>query len=56
VYDKPILIIYNPHSGKKKNYVPLISARLEMAKIPFEFKPTAQAFDPLNFARTIDLD
>jgi diacylglycerol kinase family enzyme len=27
-----------------------------MAKIPFEFKPTAQELDPLNFARTIDLD
>lgn len=39
-YDKPILIVYNPNSGKKKNYVPIISARLDMAKIPYEFKPT----------------
>jgi hypothetical protein len=24
VYDKPVLVIYNPNSGKKKNFVPII--------------------------------
>ena len=24
VYDKPILVIYNPNSGQKKNFVPMI--------------------------------
>ena len=37
---KPILIIYNPHSGKKTNLVPMIEARLTKEGIPFEFMPT----------------
>lgn len=55
VYDKPVLVIYNPNSGKKKNFIPMIETRFEAANIPFELKPTTQALDPLNFAMTIDL-
>lgn len=56
VYEKPLLVIYNPHSGKKKDFVPKISARLDTAKIPFEMIPTKQMLDPYNFAKTVDLD
>lgn len=55
VYDKPVLVIYNPVSGKKKNFIPMIETRFGAANIPFELKPTRQALDPLNFAMTIDL-
>lgn len=55
-YDKPILIIYNPHSGKKIDLVPLITVRLETAKIPFVFKPTEKTLDPFIFAKDFDLD
>ena len=30
-FDKPILVIYNPNSGQKKNYIPLIIDRLKAA-------------------------
>lgn len=53
-YDKPMLVIYNPNSGKKTNFVPKITSRLQAAKIPFEMMPTQKALDPLNFARTVD--
>jgi hypothetical protein len=39
-YDKPILIIYNPSSGRHTNLIPLIESRLTKEKIPFEFKRT----------------
>jgi hypothetical protein len=39
-YDKPILIIYNPSSGRHTNLIPLIEIRLTKEKIPFEFKRT----------------
>ena len=54
-YDKPVLVIYNPNSGKKNNLVPTLSARFETAKIKVEFKPTQKYLDPFNFAREIDL-
>jgi diacylglycerol kinase family enzyme len=53
-YGKPVLVIYNPNSGKKINLVPTISARFETAKIKVEFKPTQKYLDPFNFAREID--
>ena len=39
-YDKPILFIYNPRSGRHANLIPLIEDRLKKEKIPFEFKLT----------------
>lgn len=38
VYDLPILIIYNPNSGKKANLYNLIVARLTTANVPFVFQ------------------
>ncbi len=55
-YDKPILIIYNPRSGTHANLVPLIEARLNKEKVPFEFKRTGKARDTYFFAKEIDLD
>lgn len=37
-YDKPILIIYNPASGRHLNLVPLIEDRLKKENIPYELK------------------
>jgi hypothetical protein len=39
-YDLPILIIYNPNSGKKSNLIPSIEARLKLEKIPYELMQT----------------
>lgn len=36
-FDLPILIIYNPNSGKKANLYNLIVARLTTANLPFVF-------------------
>jgi hypothetical protein len=55
-YDKPILFIYNPSSGRHLNLVPLIETRLTKEKIPYEFKRTQKARDTYFFAKEIDLD
>ena len=39
-YKKPIAIIYNPNSGKKRQIRPKIEERLKSANIPFEMMPT----------------
>ena len=49
------MIIYNPNSGKKANLRPLIEARLNKEKIPFEMMPTKKAFEPYEWARDLDL-
>jgi diacylglycerol kinase family enzyme len=54
-YDLPILIIYNPVSGKKTNLVPLIETRLKLEKIPYELLPTQKRHDTYFFAKEIDL-
>lgn len=36
-YDLPLLIIYNPNSGKKVNLFNLIGARLKTANVPNVF-------------------
>ena len=40
IYSKPIAIIYNPNSGKKRNLRPLIIKRFKAALIPYEFLET----------------
>lgn len=50
-YDKPILIIYNPRSGRQNNLVPIIEAKLKIEKIPFEFMRTEKARDTYFFAK-----
>lgn len=52
---KPIVIVYNPNSGKKLNLLPLIEGRLNQEGISFELMPTQQYLDTYNFARTMDL-
>jgi hypothetical protein len=53
-YEKPICIIYNPHSGKKTNLVPRIEARLSKQSVKYEMMPTQKAGDTFTFARDID--
>lgn len=36
-FKKPLAIIFNPFSGKKRDVRPVIQKRLEMEKISFEF-------------------
>jgi hypothetical protein len=50
-YDLPILIIYNPVSGKKTNLVPLIETRLKLEKIPYEQLATKKRHDTYFFAK-----
>jgi diacylglycerol kinase family enzyme len=52
---KPILLIYNPNSGKKKNLVPRIEARLKGEGIPYKLMPTQKYFDSFEFGRDADL-
>jgi diacylglycerol kinase (ATP) len=54
-YDLPILIIYNPISGKQANLVPLIETRLKLEKIPYEFMATKKRQDTYHFAKDVDL-
>lgn len=51
----PIIIIYNPASGKNLNLVPLIESRLNKENIPFELKKTEKRNDTYYFAKTLDL-
>lgn len=52
---KPIAIIYNPVSGKKRNLVPQIEERLTSEGVPFDMIPTQQFMDTYNFAKDLDL-
>jgi hypothetical protein len=55
-YNKPLLIIYNPNSGKKTDLRPRIEERLTKEKIPYELKPTQQYLDTFVFAKEMDVD
>ena len=55
-YKKPIAIIYNPNSGKKRLVEPKIEARLKAAKIPYEMILTQKAFDSFELANSIALN
>jgi diacylglycerol kinase family enzyme len=50
-YDKPILIIYNPNSGKKTNLQPKIKQRLDEAQLKYEFLGTRKAGDSYHFPK-----
>ena len=54
-YKKPLAIIYNPNSGKKRQVRSKIEERLKAANIPYEMMPTQKAFDTFEFANSIDL-
>lgn len=45
IYTKPIAIVYNPNSGKRRNIKRIISERLEAEKIQFEFLESKKVFD-----------
>lgn len=53
--DKPIVIIYNPNSGKLIDLRPIIEQRLNAAGIKFELMPTQKYFDAFEFARDMKL-
>lgn len=53
-YELPILIIYNPSSGKQANLLPLIENRLKREKIPYEMKPTKKRHDTYFYAKEAD--
>lgn len=50
-YDLPILIIYNPSSGKNTNLITLIETRLKIEKIAFELRGTQKKHDTYFFAK-----
>jgi len=54
-YKRPIVVIYNPNSGKKRDLAPLIEDRFKAENIPYEMMPTQKAFDTFEFANSIDL-
>ena len=53
---KPLAIILNPQSGKKRDLRPLISARLEKAGILFEFLLSTKYFMTWELAESLDID
>jgi len=55
-FTKPIAIIINPNSGKKIDLMPIIQQRLEQENIPFEWFPTAKAFDSFLLSYNLDSD
>ena len=55
-YDKPILIIYNPISGKKTDLREAISAYMKKEQIPFELYVTTAYRDSFMKARDFDID
>lgn len=55
-FTKPIAIIFNPNSGKKRDIRGLISARLKSAGLDFTFFESTRAFMTWELAEsTIDL-
>ena len=55
IYKRPIGIILNPNSGKKRDLKPLIEKRLSEHGIPYEVIPTSKVFDTFQFAYDLDL-
>ena len=55
-YDKPVAIIYNPNSGKKRDVKQVITDRLNMANIPHEFLESKKAFDTWLIPLNMDID
>eukprot|EP00347_Sterkiella_histriomuscorum_P012216 403369450 len=56
VYTKPIVIVYNPNSGKRRNIRVLISQRLDAEKIPYEFLESKKVFDTWLIPQEMDID
>jgi diacylglycerol kinase (ATP) len=56
IYIKPIAIIYNPNSGKKRNIRPLIEHRLTEANIQFEFLPSMRYLQTWDIAEELDIE
>lgn len=53
---KPIAIILNPSSGRKRDLRPLIKHRLESAGVPFEFLLSTKKFMTWELAETLEVD
>ena len=56
MYDKKVLVIYNPNSGKKRDIKGKIASCLTEAKIEHEFWATKGYLDALNHVRTFNID
>ena len=56
IYTKPIAIIYNPNSGKKRDLLPLIKLRLEQSNVPFEILLSLRAFMTWELAHDLEMD
>lgn len=54
-FDLPVLIIYNPSSGRSANILPLILTTLKLNKISYELLETKQKNDTYFFAKDADL-
>ena len=55
LYTKPIAIIYNPNSGKKRNIKSVIQARLDLANIHHEFLESRRVFETWELALNLDI-
>ena len=55
VYSKPIAIVYNPNSGKKRNLRPVIMQRFDAAKIPYDFIESLAVGDTYKIGNELDL-
>jgi diacylglycerol kinase family enzyme len=55
-YDKPICIIYNPNSGRRKNIILRIKDRLNSEDIPFKLLMTEKPFDTFLLANSLEID
>lgn len=55
-YDKKVLIIYNPNSGRRLNVRVQISKELDKQGIPYEFYETKGYLDGLNHVMTFEIE
>ena len=54
-FNKMVLIIYNPNSGKKFNSWPTIQLSLLKSRIEYEVHQTTGYLDGLNFVKDMDI-
>lgn len=56
VFNKPIAIIYNPNSGKKRNLISIIENRMKSENVPYELMVSTKYFMTWELAETLEID
>jgi diacylglycerol kinase family enzyme len=56
VFTKPLAIIINPNSGKKRDVQGIIEQRLKMENIPFEFLLSTKKFMTWELAENLEIE